>query len=865
MKENTIKYIHEYKPYPFNLPEICLEFKIGEEKVKVISKMKFSSLKEGYQKLILKGIDLQLISLKLDHKELGKEYYSVNEDQLTINRHFDKNFVLEVTCIIDPFNNTSLEGLYASEGLLTTQCEAEGFRRICYHPDRPDVLSKYNVKVSAPKEDYPTILSNGNLLSDKFDNKDLSIKVVEWEDPYPKPSYLFGLVLGKLYEKTTIYQLKSGKNTLLRFHTEKSNLKNLSHAMSSLKKAIEWDEKVYDLEYDLEQYNIVAVRHFNMGAMENKSLNIFNSKLIIANEDISTDRELERVESVIAHEYFHNWTGNRVTCRDWFQLSLKEGLTVYRDQCFTSDLHSSSVKRIEDVSVLRNIQFKEDNGPTSHAVKPSRYKSIDNFYTTTIYEKGAELIRMLEILIGKESFNRGIRFYLRKYDGSAATTEDFINSIAESTRESIKFDLNQFKTWYYRKGTPKIKIKHNWDPVQGKLKVTFSQCLEVCDDQNTPFLIPIKIKVFNKIKALTKEHLFILDKMRDTLLIDNLPRQKESPYISLFRDFSAPVIWESDIGEYDLLELLKIDDDPFSKWDAAQKVIKKILLSRAKGNILLEVEHAFISTLSEILSNSDKYDLRFLAKILSLPCLSELESEQEIVNPIAMFIGYQKFQALLGEKLSNQLHELLSKIKANLKLSWPQGVGQREITAIAWKWLAQSGDKSIYEKAVKAVNSNSMSIARAGLDALNPINCPQREEALQIFYQRWKDSPVILDTWFNLNASNPHLNSINKIKLLMEHPKFDPIAPNAIRAVLGGFTNNPPNFHAIDGSGYTFMAEQIIILDSKNAITASRLVKIFSNWKKYNHSHRSKMKKAIEIVAQEKISSNTREIIELIK
>ncbi|HGY5552792.1 MAG TPA: aminopeptidase N, partial [Prochlorococcus sp.] len=691
-----------------------------------------------------------------------------------------------------------------------------------------------------------------------------------WEDPYPKPAYLFALVAGALQEVQSQFKTASGRSVLLRLHVEKGDEPYTSHALASLKKAMAWDEKVYGLEYDLDEYNIVAVRHFNMGAMENKSLNIFNSKLVLADAESTTDGELERIESVVAHEYFHNWTGNRITCRDWFQLSLKEGLTVFRDQSFTADLHSAALKRIEDVSMLRNTQFREDSGPTAHPVKPSEYKAIDNFYTTTIYEKGAELIRMLHTLIGQKRFMAGMELYVQRFDGTAATTEDFIQSIAEgacSNGEKLGFDLDQFERWYHQAGTPQVSVKRHWDSQAGTLTLEVRQFTPPTPGQPTkkPLVIPMAFAVIGTDGRIGEEKLVVLDRDEQSVSVKDLPRQANPPALSIFRRFSAPVTLDMDVSVDESLQLLAVDDDPVARWEAGQRLWRNVLLARACQQTNNPLEERLALALSQLISNRAESDPSLLAMLFAMPGLPEMEAAQDVADPLVLYQAYQALKSWLGAKLANPLQDLLDRSRLNWGAHWPAGQGERMLTGLAWSWLAAAGDIDVHKEALKAVKGPSMSLARAALRALQPIQCTERDEALESFYQRWQDRAVILDTWFALEASTPRANGLERIKQLLDHPRFDPMAPNAIRAVLGGLAANPPVFHAVDGSGYNFMVDQLIAVDQRNPITASRMVKVFSRWQSYAPSRKAAMSKAIDQLACAKLSSNTREVISLIQ
>ncbi len=865
----SFTYLADYRPYPFKIPDIDLNFDIDDDAVIVSSIMHIVPICEKNNVLVLKGKGLDLLCLEINSTELLPQMYELTTDELIIPNILFEPFRLAVKCRIDPFLNTSLEGLYLSGDILATQCEAEGFRRITFHPDRPDVLSRYRVTIEADKEKYPVLLSNGNQISSLKIKNNQSRHVVIWDDPYPKPSYLFALVAGNLEKVEDQFITSSGKSVSLRIYVDSSDVNSTLHALCSLKKAMLWDQNVYGLEYDLDQYNIVAVRHFNMGAMENKSLNLFNSKLVLADANTSTDYELERVESVIAHEYFHNWTGNRITCRDWFQLSLKEGLTVFRDQSFTSDLHDESVKRIQDISLLRNTQFREDSGPTSHPVKPDKYKTIDNFYTTTIYEKGAELIRMLYTLLGHEKFMKGMRIYVNRFDGKAATTEDFVQSIyegASNNGSSIGFDIDLFCNWYSQKGTPLVTIRREWDPINGILKLKLNQ--EIPNQPREPYekllVIPIRIAFIGLEGRIGQEHLIVLDRLNSEFEFKNLPISVDPPALSVFRGFSAPVNWESDLTDKETFNLLNFDDDPFSRWEAGQRLMRDVILERASSSINNQLEEDLISAFTHLIESLGKDSPAVLATLLSLPCQAELEAAQVISNPLAVAKAISSFKVMLGKRLSRPLHYLLDLHSNQCNDIWPRGNGERLIIGLSWNWLAASYDESVFKEMLDAVSGSSMTLSRNALAAFKDIDCPERDKAMNTFYNLWNDRPVILDSWFALEASIPRDNCLKRVNELINHSKFDIMSPNVVRAVLGGFASNPFAFHNVDGSGYRFIADQLINLDKRNPITASRLLKIFSKWRTYEEPHRSCMKKEIDIIYEEELSSNSREIIDLI-
>ncbi|QNJ13477.1 aminopeptidase N [Synechococcus sp. A18-46.1] len=821
----------------------------------------------GAEALQLRGVDLEICSIKLNGDDVAGDDYSYRDQLLTIHSPPSKPFVLETCCRIDPYNNSSLEGLYVSGGLLSTQCEAEGFRRITFHPDRPDVLSRWTVRIEASRASCPVLLSNGNAISEEelTDGR----HAVTWKDPFPKPSYLFALVAGELREIRDLYTTASGRAVTLRLHVEEGDEPYSTHAMESLKRSMAWDEQVYQLEYDLDEYNIVAVRHFNMGAMENKSLNIFNSKLVLADAETATDAELERIESVIAHEYFHNWSGNRITCRDWFQLSLKEGLTVFRDQSFTADLHSAAVKRIEDVAMLRNTQFREDAGPTAHPVKPAEYQAIDNFYTTTIYEKGAELIRMLHTLLGQERFMRGMATYVSRFDGTAATTEDFVQSIVDGAAQDgqpLGFDSERFKRWYHQAGTPELTVQRQWDAVKGELTLELRQSTPPTPGQTEkqPLVLPIAVALVGEKGRIGEEQLLVMDGDHASLTLQGDPGSA-APALSLLRRFSAPVNVQLEQSLQESLQLLAHDDDPFSRWDAGQRLARQVLLARASGEPDATVEAALIQALRQRLNAFDGGGGQDLAVLLALPGTAELEALQNPVDPPALYAARREWIAELGRQLADPLNQLLDVCRGEWPQAWPAGQGARSLTGLAWSWLAAAGDAEARNQALEAVSGPSMTLARAALRALQPLEVDERDLALDRFYQRWQDKPVILDAWFALEASAPRTDGLQRVQALLEHPLFDPLAPNSLRAVLGGFTANVPVFHAIDGSGYRFMADQIAAVDRRNPITASRMSKVFSRWSSYGVDRQSAMRQAIDQLAAGELSSNTAEVVAMLR
>jgi aminopeptidase N len=779
-----------------------------------------------------------------------------------------------------------------------------GFRRITFHPDRPDLLSRFRVRIEADQASCPVLLSNGNCMetgvlppAPNSEGAEASARhFAVWDDPFPKPSYLFALVAGQLEEVSDQFITRSGRRVQLRLHVEPGDAPYTAHAMASLKRSMLWDEQRYGLEYDLDEFNIVAVRHFNMGAMENKSLNIFNSKLVLADAATATDAELERIESVIAHEYFHNWTGNRITCRDWFQLSLKEGLTVFRDASFTADLHSAAVKRIEDVSLLRNTQFREDAGPTAHPIQPDHYQAIDNFYTTTIYEKGAEVIRVLHTLLGEELFMRGMALYVRRHDGTAATCHDFVQAMQDAAEQAWadgavlpRFDFEQFRRWYHQAGTPQLQIERHWDGEQGTLRLSVRQStpptpgqphkqsvviplvLGLVGQAGEPLLVRLQGESSHEARAAELPHawgeasrLVVLDQPEQQIQIEGLEPHSHPPALSLLRGFSAPVKLEIERGTNELLHLLACDSEPFARWDAGQVLLRQAALERAAGSANDELEEGLVAAFERILAEVGLCDAN-RSMLLALPGLPELEdaalAANGISDPPALFQALLDLQRRFGEELAEPLEHTLERCRPQWLLAWPDGAGDRALTATAWSWLGAAGDVGVRAEAAAAVAGPSMTLARAGLRALQCHDTPERESAMAAFHGRWQDKPVILDAWFGLQASAPFGDGVARVQALLEHPRFDPAAPNSIRAVLGGFASNVMQFHALDGRGYRFMAEQIAELDRRNPITASRMAKVFSRWQSYSPDRSARMREALEQLAAATLSANSREVV----
>ena len=853
------KYIklEDYKEFDYEIPEISLNFVIETKKVFVKTHLKLIKRNKSSKNLILDGKDIFIEKIYLNEIELEKKRYIQTKTNLIIKNITLEKFSITIDGVIKPKRNLSLLGMYESNGIITTQCEAEGFRRISYHSDRPDILSKYKVRIEADKKKYPVLLSNGNIL--QKNNLMNNRHEIIWEDPYPKPSYLFALVAGKLNCIKDYFKTKSNKKVEINIYVEKGDEKYVQHAINSLKKSMKWDEEKYGLEYDLSLFNIVAVRHFNMGAMENKSLNIFNSKLILADSETTTDEELEHIEGVIAHEYFHNWTGNRITCRDWFQLSLKEGLTVFRDQQFTADQHNYSVKRLEDAKFIRRNQFREDSGPTSHPVMPKRYLEIDNFYTTTIYEKGSEIIRMLKTISKDNSFYNGFSSYIANYDGKAATIDEFVYEILKSNKE---ININKFKTWYKQNGTPKVSLKRIWDKKNKRLviKATQSNLKNNNPYNDLPLIIPIKIGILSRHnKIITKT--LILEEKRQDFIIENIKDDSKVPVVTYFRDFSAPVEWLTDTSLEEKLLIIENEKDLFTIFDNVKGIYNTIIINRLKDKPDFIIENKLITTLSSIIKNKKEINLSLLSEILSIPTFSEIEAELNNIDPPKIYKTIDELNYLFGTKLKYELSNKLIDIQKSINKTWPEGRDERKLIETIWKLLLNSNDQEIKDKIISHVNGNSMTLAKAALNAFIRIDCPERELISQIFFDKWKNNSVVLDSWFSYKASIEIDNNQKSIEDLFNHPYFDTKSPNTLRSILNSYVSKNSFFHSIDGSGYQYIAEKIIEFDKLNPIIISRFIKIFSRYKYYSKPYRENMIKVLSYIKNSELSPNTREVI----
>ena len=855
----------DYTPFAWTVTDTRLDVSINspDTLVCVTLDIQPNPAAKPSDELLLNGRNLTLLSIEVDGLHLAADRYHLDRDQLRLAGLTGQHRV-KVTSTCTPYTNTALEGLYLSGDMLCTQCEPEGFRRICYYPDRPDVMSVFTVLIEADLK-YNQLLCNGNKLEDGPVGSERHFAL--WHDPHPKPCYLFALVAGDLALVEDRFTTASGRKVTLQIWVEQGNQHLTDHAMESLKNSMRWDEKVYGLEYDLDLFQIVAVSHFNMGAMENKGLNIFNSKFVLADPATATDDDLNRVESIIAHEYFHNWSGNRVTCRDWFQLTLKEGLTVYRDQCFTADLHDSSVKRIEDVSLLRSIQFPEDASPMAHPIRPNSYSEINNFYTPTIYEKGAEVIRMLATIFGKDGFRKGIDLYFQRHDGKAVTCDDFLSAMEDAN----KYDLYKFSRWYQQSGTPSVYFNRKKTGSELIISLVQKKPENASYYDNTlpiPFRFslidisgePISLTVNGKEMGI--EPMLVLDCEETRLKIKASDKKKSNvlhnAIPSLLRGFSAPIKLHDDLTEGEYLHLIYYDTDPFVIWDIAQRLYIKVISEAScdKNNLSLEAK------LSDALLNSiksEKFNDAFKALLLIPPSQSVLLAELENPDPSKVFFAKQNVIKRIATNISVHL-------SSNLK-TWRDKVDMLDASGrslhnqlLAWGVLANI--EVAHSLALKQVSNSNMTLVKGAINALNNIDVVNRQKALDLFYDNWKSYPLVMENWFMWQSSSVVAGTPEKCKELMTHPLFDPDNPNKVRSVIGGFASgNPVNFHADDGSGYRFLADQLLILDKKNPQISARLALPLTRFSNLESKRRVMMIDILKKISKEDLSSDLSEVV----
>ncbi len=878
MKESSPRTIRleDYSVPPYLIKSIDLHFDLREQGTLVSTSMEIFRNPEDQSvspNLVLNGVDLELIELSLNGKPLGEQEYQLDNDGLTV-LDVPEIFTLRSVVKISPETNTALEGLYQSSGNYCTQCEAHGFRKITFYLDRPDVMAVFTTTIEADKSRYPVLLSNGNPVSNG--DKDNNRHWVSWHDPFKKPAYLFALVAGDLAITEDTYTTQSGREVTLRIYTEHHNADKTAHAMRSLKKAMRWDEEQYGLEYDLDIYMIVSVDDFNMGAMENKGLNVFNSKYVLAQPESATDTDYVNIEAVIAHEYFHNWTGNRVTCRDWFQLSLKEGLTVFRDQSFTADMTSAAVKRIDDVRALRTLQFAEDASPMAHPVRPTSYIEINNFYTLTVYEKGAEVVRMYQTLFGREGFRRGMDLYFERHDGQAVTTEDFRDAMADANET----DLSQFQRWYDQAGTPEVHIADDWNESSGRYVLHMQQSCPATAEMQTKaaFLIPFEIALLgsdgqeldlhlmgNEETISRKSQVLPFTQTEQSFTFLNLP---ERPLPSLLRGFSAPVKAHYDYSDAQLSFLITHDSDDFNRWEACQRLSIRVLQGVIKDkqtNRQSTINPHLLESFSWLLDQKNS-DPALLAEALTLPGEGYLAEQMEVIDVDAIHAARDHLRHALADALQTQWREVyqINQTPGDYGLS-PSEMGKRRLKNCALGYLLALNTDQARQTAMQHYEqAQNMTDAIGALGPLSMIDCPEREAALKTFHDRWKDDALVMDKWFSLQAMAPLPSTLKRVQELMQHSLFSIKNPNKVRALIGAFAQgNPPCFHAADGSGYTFLASMIIKLDQLNPQIAARLSKVFSHWRRYDDNRKKRMQHELErILSQPNLSRDVYEVVE---
>ncbi len=863
MHNNTPKttYLKDYKPFPYSIESLDLNFDIHDGYTLVTATSRYRA-KDAGAEVFLYGEDLELISLKVN----GEDYtnYTCDDKSMSISSP-PESFELEIVTKIYPEKNTRLEGLYKSGDTYCTQCEAEGFRRITYYPDRPDVLTIFTVRIEASK-DYPVLLSNGNRVDggEAGENRHFTI----WEDPHPKPCYLFALVAGDLNHISDSFTTASGRKVDLYIYVRHGDEKQCTHALESLKRAMRWDEETYGREYDLDIFNIVAVSDFNMGAMENKSLNIFNTALVLAQQETATDLDFNRVESVIAHEYFHNWSGNRVTCRDWFQLSLKEGLTVFRDQSFSADMHSKDVQRIDDVTHLRQFQFPEDTSPLAHPVRPDNYIEINNFYTMTVYEKGAEVIRMMRTLLGEKNYRKGTDLYFERHDGHAVTCDDFVKAMEDASG----IDLEQFKLWYSQAGLPSVKMTSSYDKKAQRFDITLSQHIPDTNGQSNkkPMVIPVALGLISPDgEDLIGTQVLVLKEQEQTFSFENIAQR---PVPSVLRSFSAPVKLTTDISEKDHIFLMKNEKyDGFNRWEAGQNIACATLCSmldryEIDGEKKPALPQIFIDGYDSILQDALKEDAdkALLARAMMLPSIDIITQERKHANPE----NIHRIRELALATLKRAYKRTLEKIyKANTSTGEfsisSKDMARRALRNAALYMLTATHGSGCAKLAKQHYDTaNNMTDRVAALSSLANNKSSLREEAFTDFYKRYKDFPLVIDKWFSLQASSTLPTTVNRVKELCSHKDFNIKNPNRVRALYSSFAmNNPANFHAKDGSGYIFLRDAVIELNSINPQIGARLLTPMRNWQKYTPDRQEKIKQALrDILAIKNLSPNIFEI-----
>jgi aminopeptidase N len=877
MMKNSPKTIHlkDYTPTPYLIDKVDLGAKLNPQETFVSCRLGLRPNPRSAAQdapLKLDGEAIQLRSIKLDGRELGPLEFVLDGRGLTLHRPPAVPFTLEIDTVCSPKANTELSGLYLSNGIYCTQCEAEGFRRITYFLDRPDVLARYRVRIEAEKSEAPVLLANGNLI-EAGDIAGGGRHYAVWDDPYPKPSYLFAMVGGNLAVVEDKFTTMSGREVSLRIYVEPGKQDRCAWAMESIKTAMAWDEKAYGREYDLDVFMVVAVSMFNMGAMENKGLNVFNDKYVLATADSATDSDYTNIEAIIAHEYFHNWTGNRITCRDWFQLCLKEGLTVFRDREFTSDVRSRAVKRIQDVRTLRAQQFPEDAGPLAHPVRPSSYIEINNFYTATVYEKGAEVVRMMKTLLGPKDFRKAMDLYFERHDGESATVEDFVKCMSDASGK----DLSQFFRWYEQAGTPEVTANGKWDARKKTYELTLKQKLAATpgQPQKKPPHVPLEIGLVGPngddmtLEVDGQEPLFgSVIELKSRSQVFKFKNIGSRPVPSINRGFSAPVKIISDLSQKDLMFLMGHDSDPFNRWEASQTIGKRLIIdamTKIKARKNIAEPEAFADALKSTLSDK-RLEPQFQALMLNLPGEQDVAVEvARNVDPQLIHDGRERLRQRLGQLLKRELMRCWNGTRIKEPYSPdPESVGKRALRHAALALIAAAEAKEGAELAMRHfTQARNMSDEIGALSVLILIDQPERDEALERFLERHKGDHLLVDKWFALQAQLPMPESSHRIRRLLDHPQFSWQSPNRLRSLIGTFAAlNPVSFNAADGSGYRLLADVVIRLDKTNPQVAARLAATFRSFKALESKRRRLAANALRsILETEGLSRDSYEIV----